>query len=238
MRGVDASSGWTALLAGFVVAGAGIGMTNPPLASTAVGLVEPQRSGMASGINNTFRQVGIATGTAGLGALFQHLLENRVTDAFPRAARLPVEAYASGDPGPFARLPGGREAYLGAFTGALNGVLLTAACVALAGAALSLVLIRRPSAPAAQQADRPPAAGAVRRGRPLASRGDANATAPPRRAGLSGSCSAPCRPRPRSRAASSRASRPPGSTCPGSPCPRPPPSSTPSCSRGCRPTSS
>ena len=150
--------------AGFVVAGAGIGMTNPPLASTAVGLVEPQRSGMASGINNTFRQVGIATGTAGLGALFQQLLENRVTDAFPRAARLPVEAYASGDPGPFARLPGGREAYLGAFTGALNGVLLTAACVALAGAALSLVLIRRPSAPAAQQADSPPAAGAVAAG--------------------------------------------------------------------------
>ena len=27
---------------------------------------------MASGINNTFRQVGIATGIAGLGAIFQH----------------------------------------------------------------------------------------------------------------------------------------------------------------------
>ena len=158
MRGLNAASGWTALLAGFIVSGAGIGMTNPPLASTAVGIVEPQRSGMASGINNTFRQVGIATGTAGLGALFQHLLENRVTDAFPRAAKLPVEAYANGDPSPFARLPGGREAYLGAFTGALNGVLLTAACVALAGSVLSLLLIRRPAPAGIPTPERPRAA--------------------------------------------------------------------------------
>ena len=34
-------------------------------------VVEPRRAGMASGINNTFRQVGIATGIAGLGAIFQ-----------------------------------------------------------------------------------------------------------------------------------------------------------------------
>jgi EmrB/QacA subfamily drug resistance transporter len=161
MRGVGAASGWTALLAGFIAAGAGIGMTNPPLASTAVGLVEPQRSGMASGINNTFRQVGIATGTAGLGALFQHLLQDRVTDAFPRGVRLPVEAYANGDPAPFARLPGGREAYLDAFTGALNGVLLTAACLALAGAALALLLIRRPGQQGPAPADTPRAGGAV-----------------------------------------------------------------------------
>src|SRR5919204_486813 len=35
MRGLDPSSGWTAVLPGFILAGAGIGMTNPPLASTA-----------------------------------------------------------------------------------------------------------------------------------------------------------------------------------------------------------
>jgi predicted MFS family arabinose efflux permease len=46
-------------------------MVNAPLASTAVSVVEPRRAGMASGINNTFRQVGIATGIAGLGAIFQ-----------------------------------------------------------------------------------------------------------------------------------------------------------------------
>ncbi len=72
MTAIDASSGWTTLIPGFVIAGAGIGMINPPLASTAVGVVHHSRSGMASGINNTFRQVGIATGIAGLGAVFQH----------------------------------------------------------------------------------------------------------------------------------------------------------------------
>ncbi len=49
----------------------GIGIVNPALASGAISVVQPQRSGMASGANNTFRQVGIATGIAVLGAVFQ-----------------------------------------------------------------------------------------------------------------------------------------------------------------------
>ena len=47
-----------------MVSGLGISLVNPPLASTAVGVVPPQQAGMASGINSTFRQVGIATGIA------------------------------------------------------------------------------------------------------------------------------------------------------------------------------
>ena len=71
MWGIKLDSTWTTLLAGFVVGGVGIGLVNAPLASTAVSVVEPRRAGMASGINNTFRQVGIATGIAALGAIFQ-----------------------------------------------------------------------------------------------------------------------------------------------------------------------
>src|ERR1700733_994004 len=63
---VDVDSGWTTLIPGFAIAGVGIGLVNPPLASAAIGVVPPERSGMASGINSTFRQVGIATGIAGL----------------------------------------------------------------------------------------------------------------------------------------------------------------------------
>jgi EmrB/QacA subfamily drug resistance transporter len=70
MRGLDASSSWTHLIPGFVLAGLGSGLVNPPLASTAVGVVEPRRAGMASGINTTFRQVGIATSVAALGSVF------------------------------------------------------------------------------------------------------------------------------------------------------------------------
>ncbi len=85
MRGVGPGDEWTAFLAGFMVCGGGIGLVNPALATAAVGVVEPQRAGMASGINSTFRQIGIATGTAALGAIFQHLVNQR-EEAFAAAA--------------------------------------------------------------------------------------------------------------------------------------------------------
>ena len=42
---------------------------NPPLATAAIGVVEPRRSGAASGINSTFRQVGTAVGVSRASAL-------------------------------------------------------------------------------------------------------------------------------------------------------------------------
>jgi EmrB/QacA subfamily drug resistance transporter len=137
MRGLNASSDWTALLAGFCLAGIGTAFVNPSLASTAVSVVPPQRVGMGSGINTTFRQIGIATGTAGLGALFQGLLANRATG---RLANVPAEVLAQGRPEVAG--PGGREAYLTLFTGALNDLFLVAAIIAFAGAVLSFALIR------------------------------------------------------------------------------------------------
>ncbi|MGH9206849.1 MAG: MFS transporter, partial [Acidimicrobiales bacterium] len=74
-------SAWTQLLPGFIVAGAGIGMVNPVLASSTIAVVPPERSGMASGTNSTFRQVGIATGIAGLGAIFQSQIVHRTLTA-------------------------------------------------------------------------------------------------------------------------------------------------------------
>src|SRR5208337_3468171 len=74
MRGLNAGSSWTHLIPGMI----GVGLVNPPLASTAVGVVPPQRAGMASGINSTFRQVGIATGIALLGALFSNKVRDDV----------------------------------------------------------------------------------------------------------------------------------------------------------------
>jgi len=66
-----------------IVAGVGAGLVNVPLASTAVAVVEPARAGMASGVNATFRQVGIATGIAALGAIFSHAIgDGRDPQAF------------------------------------------------------------------------------------------------------------------------------------------------------------
>ncbi|MGP0030431.1 MAG: MFS transporter [Acidimicrobiales bacterium] len=86
MTAVKPSSAWTILLPGFIAAGIGIGMVNPVLASAAISVVEPQRSGMASGANNTFRQVGIATGIGVLGALFASQIVSHTSAALRQSA--------------------------------------------------------------------------------------------------------------------------------------------------------
>jgi EmrB/QacA subfamily drug resistance transporter len=120
MSGIDPSDDWTTLLPGFILGGIGIGFVNPPLATAAIGVVEPRRSGAASGINSTFRQVGTAVGIAGLGAILQAKLAHNL------------------GPTDFAT-PAGRIAYIDAF----NDLLIVGAAVAFAGAALALLLVRR-----------------------------------------------------------------------------------------------
>jgi EmrB/QacA subfamily drug resistance transporter len=70
MRGLTPGTQWTHLIPGMIACGVGAGLVNVPLSSTAVGVVEPARGGMASGINSTLRQVGLATGIALYGSLF------------------------------------------------------------------------------------------------------------------------------------------------------------------------
>jgi EmrB/QacA subfamily drug resistance transporter len=154
MRGIDPASSWTHLIPGFAIAGVGAGLINTPLASTAVGVVEPARAGMASGINSTFRQVGTATGVAALGSLLaaqsrsvvvsrlagtalasrSHALSNTISRGsiqsalaeVPRAAR-PALGYTA------------RAGYISG----LNEILLIGAILALAAAVLSFLLIRQ-----------------------------------------------------------------------------------------------
>ena len=78
MTHVGGTSSWLVLLPGFLVCGVGIGITNPVLASGSVSVVPPERSGMSTGAASTFRQVGIATGIAGLGAIFVHQIKPAV----------------------------------------------------------------------------------------------------------------------------------------------------------------
>ncbi|MFU8875041.1 DHA2 family efflux MFS transporter permease subunit [Micromonospora sp. SL4-19] len=153
MRGLTAASSWTHLIPGLIVAGVGVGFVNPPLASTAVGVVQPRRSGMASGINLTFRQVGLATGVALLGTLFANRLTSVVrtqTAGTPFAAHSAEisTALRSGSVNRlFATTPPQQHGLLaeiarGSFASALDQILLVAAIVTLIGGALSFVLIR------------------------------------------------------------------------------------------------
>jgi EmrB/QacA subfamily drug resistance transporter len=153
MRGLTATSTWTHLIPGLIVGGIGVGLINPPLASTAVGVVQPRRAGMASGINSTFRQVGIATGIALLGALFANRLASAVgtlTARTPFAAHSATIAAAvrSGDiHRVFTTTPPAQRGLLagivtGSFTTALNEILLVAAIISFASGVLAFVLIR------------------------------------------------------------------------------------------------
>ena len=62
-------SSWTVVLPGVMVALIGTGVFNPALTAIALGTVPPEQSGVAAGVNDTFRQAGIAVGVAALGAL-------------------------------------------------------------------------------------------------------------------------------------------------------------------------
>ncbi len=118
MSHVKATSHWTVLLPGFILGGIGIGLVNAPLASTAVSTVRQERAGMASGINNTFRQLGIATGIAALGAIF--------------ASRVDASAFS----------PHASDAAHASFVNGLHDILLVGALVAICGAVLAAALVR------------------------------------------------------------------------------------------------
>jgi EmrB/QacA subfamily drug resistance transporter len=65
----QADSSWTIGLPGSIVAMIGTGLFNPAVSAFALGSVPERQSGLAAGVNDTFRQAGIAVGVAALGAL-------------------------------------------------------------------------------------------------------------------------------------------------------------------------
>jgi hypothetical protein len=159
MTHVHANSSWTVLLPGFIVAGLGVGTTNPVLASASVSVVPPERSGMASGSANTFRQVGFATGIAGLGAVFLSQVVPNTLNALAASpggravqdhggSRL-AGAISGGNIREVATtMPAGARhtlvsAYQVGFTTTLNHLMAIATVVALVGAVGSFALVRQ-----------------------------------------------------------------------------------------------
>ncbi|HVS99171.1 MAG TPA: MFS transporter [Solirubrobacterales bacterium] len=152
MHGIAPDSQWTTLLVGFLIAGVGVGITNPGIGQAAIAVVPIEKSGMGSGINSTFRQVGIATGVAGLGAIFQSQVDSKLGELLPRAPKGLGEIVASsGSRGVAAlHLPPVVEARAVhaadvAFVGAFNSIILIAAILSFVGAALGFLLTRSSS---------------------------------------------------------------------------------------------
>jgi EmrB/QacA subfamily drug resistance transporter len=146
LAAISATSSWTVLIPGMLLTGLGIGLSNPAIAQTALGVVEPQRSGMASGISNTFRIGGLATGVAALGAIFQHdvtsSLSSHLGHPAPALARIVtsagVHAAVVAAPGH----PGLAAAGHSAFVSALRLILVIGAIVVALGAVACLALVR------------------------------------------------------------------------------------------------
>jgi EmrB/QacA subfamily drug resistance transporter len=166
LLGIQDDSSWTHLIPGLTVAGVGIGLINPPLASTAVGVVPVERSGMASGVNSTFRQVGIATGIAALGSIFSQQVADAARPGLsgkvpPAALDGLTDALAGGQVNASAEgaqkaatAAGGDSAGQQAFdlvhrvgtsavVDALNHIILIAAVMAFTAGVLCLVMIRQ-----------------------------------------------------------------------------------------------
>jgi EmrB/QacA subfamily drug resistance transporter len=159
MDGLSGSSGWTDLIPGFIVSGFGAGLVNPPLASTAIGVVPPARAGMASGVNTTFRQIGIAAGIAALGSIFTSAMGHNLAHAAAVGASAPhiVTAVRQGRTAQLlASLPPAIRGPVAAairsgFAAGLNDLLIVTAALAIAGALCALLLITGRSSSRSEQ---------------------------------------------------------------------------------------
>lgn len=145
---VAVGSSWTILLAGFIVAGIGIGLANPTIAGAALRVVDPSRTGMASGISNTCRVGGLAVGVAALGVLLQHRVATHLAAAGFHGKSISAAVSSSG-----LRAAAGNarlaHAGNGAFVSGLHLILLTGCLTLVVGAAASL-LVRPRRAKAAE----------------------------------------------------------------------------------------
>lgn len=158
----DKAADWVVLLPAFIIAGIANGMANPPLSSLAMGTVHPSKIGMASGVSNVSRQVGISFGVAFLGAMlskrYNTLIHNQIT-----ALKLPTSAKTSmihvmQSVGPIAGslgLSSAASSYRSqpifstiqhiartSFVDATVHILIIAGCFLTAGTVLALILIR------------------------------------------------------------------------------------------------
>jgi EmrB/QacA subfamily drug resistance transporter len=163
------SSGYGALLPGFMLMGVGMGFVMSPMSLAAMNAVDRAKAGVASGILSMNRMVGGTFGVAILGALVATLGRSKIDELLPRlpdAARGKLaEGLGSGGvaQGVPARVT---DAAQQAFVYALHYGLLLGSGVALLGAIAAFTLIRKRADEPHDAAVEPVASGG--RGRELA----------------------------------------------------------------------
>ncbi|MQA75355.1 MAG: DHA2 family efflux MFS transporter permease subunit [Solirubrobacterales bacterium] len=165
LTGIDGTTTYADLWLPFVLLGIGVSLVMPPMSTAVMNSVSDAKAGAAAGMLDTYRQVGTAFGVAVLGAIFFSQAATKIVglaeDAGLSAVRAGRLDDVASNPGAAAdaigSLPAGAarsvEAAIGAgFSEALAVIMWPAAGLALLGAVVALVAIRRPAAEAARPA--------------------------------------------------------------------------------------
>ncbi len=134
MTGLDAGSTASALVPGMVLLGVGTGLVAPGIAGAALAAVPQDRSGMAGGAVNAFRQLGFALGIAGYGTVVTARMRDTLA---PDAAH----ALAGGAAGAL-RGALSEHTLRTAFASGLNSAAVVAGLTATVAGALVLALVR------------------------------------------------------------------------------------------------
>jgi len=151
ISGATVASGYSAIVFGTVLAGAGVGLVIPAATESVMGSLPSGDTGIGSATNNTFTQVGGALGVAIVGSLLTTRYQGSITAALaPYHVPAPVMAAVNGSLGGAlevaARLGGTFGAGLAhlarqAFVSGMDLGLVTGALVVLAGALVALFVL-------------------------------------------------------------------------------------------------
>lgn len=140
------------LLPGFIVLGAGIGLTMSPMSTAAMNAVSTTKAGVASGVLSMFRMIGGTFGVAALGALFQSEAKDRMAETLAGSGLTAAQQSSFAH-----QLTGGAPHLSGipkelavkltqaghdAFVYGLTHAMVLSVAVALAGVAIAFLMIR------------------------------------------------------------------------------------------------
>jgi EmrB/QacA subfamily drug resistance transporter len=146
---VSTDSSYLVVLAGVVLAGAGVSLIQPPASAAMMSSVSAAKAGMASGTNAAIRQIGASFGIAVMGGIGQSIFNHHLTTSsiyakLPGQAQSTAEASISGAVAVGEKIGGapGGELIEVASTGFVNG-MHWAVIVAAAFAGLGLLIAAR-----------------------------------------------------------------------------------------------
>jgi len=144
---------FSAILPGFLVLGAGIGLTMSPMSTAAMNAVSKTKAGIASGVLSMFRMIGGTFGVAALGALFQSEAKDRLAETLAGSGLDAAQrsAIAHQLTGGAPTVEGASRAEIAKLTAAghdafvygLTHAMILSVAVSLAGVLIAFLLIRQ-----------------------------------------------------------------------------------------------